>query len=84
MEEKIKELKEKFKGSNKYMLTLSYEDIKELFAIIEVLKNKESINKIEKLKSIKDYEIISSLDIIRILCENREKINEIIERVVNN
>lgn len=83
MEEKIKELKEKFEGSNKYMLTLNYKDIKELFAIIEVLKNKESINKIEKLKPIKDYEIISSLDIIRILCENREKINEIIERVVN-
>ena len=43
MEEKIKKLKEKFKGSNKYMLTLSYEDIKELFEIIEVLKNKEPI-----------------------------------------
>ena len=28
MEEKIKELKEKFEGSNKYKLTLSYEDIK--------------------------------------------------------
>lgn len=42
MEEKIKELKQKFEGSNKYMLTLSYEDIKELFAIIEVLKNKKS------------------------------------------
>lgn len=83
MEEKIKELKEKFEGSNKYMLTLSYEDIKELFAIIEVLKNKESINKIEKLKSIKDYEMISFIDIIKTLCENREKINEIIERVVN-
>lgn len=56
MEEKIKELKEKFKGSNKYMLTLSYEDIKELFAIIEVLKNKDQYkNKIEKLKSIKNY-----------------------------
>ena len=43
MEERIKELKEKFKVSNKYMLTLSYEDIKELFTIIEVLKNKEPI-----------------------------------------
>ena len=39
MEEKIEKLKEKFEGSNKYMLTLSYEDIKELFAIIEVLRN---------------------------------------------
>ena len=38
---KIKELKEKFKGSNKYMLTLSYEDIKELFAIIDFLKKGE-------------------------------------------
>lgn len=43
MEEKIKELKEKFEGSNKYMLTLSYEDIKELFAIIEVLKEKNKL-----------------------------------------
>jgi hypothetical protein len=42
----------------------------------------ESINKIEKLKSIKDYEMISFIDIIKTLCENREKINEIIERVV--
>lgn len=39
---------------------------------------------IEKLKSIKDYEIISHIDIIKILCENREKINEIIESEVNN
>lgn len=83
MEEKIKELKQKFKGSNKYMLTLTYDDIKELFAIIEVLKNKESINKIEKLKPIKDYEMISFIDIIKTLCENREKINEIIESEVN-
>ena len=40
MEEKIKELKRKFEGSNKYMLTLSYEDIKELFVIIEKYKHK--------------------------------------------
>lgn len=38
MDEKIKELKEKFKASNKYMLTLSYEDIKELFTIIDFLR----------------------------------------------
>lgn len=38
---------------------------------------------IEKLKSIKDYEMISFIDIIKTLCENREKINEIIERMVN-
>lgn len=43
MEEKIKELKEKFEGSNNYMLTLSYKDIKELFAIIEVLKEKNKL-----------------------------------------
>lgn len=43
----------------------------------------ETINKIEKLKPIKDYEMISFIDIIRTLCENREKINEIIERLVN-
>lgn len=38
---------------------------------------------IAKLKSIKDYEMISFIDIIKTLIENREKINEIIERVVN-
>ena len=43
---------------------------------------KETKN-LEKLKSIKDYEMISFIDIIKTLCENREKINEIIERVVN-
>lgn len=57
MEEKIKELKEKFEGSNKYMLTLSYEDIKELFAIIEVLKNKEPTFLIKDLYNPKLKEI---------------------------
>lgn len=33
---------------------------------------------IETLKSIKDYETISFIDIIKLLYENREKINEII------
>lgn len=69
MEEKIKELKEKFEGSNKYMLTLSYEDIKELFAIIEVLKNKEPIFLIKdlydrKLKEIKLQDYKASMNII--------------------
>lgn len=57
MEEKIKELKEKFEGSNKYMLTLSYEDIKELFAIIEVLKNKEPTFLIKDLNNPKLKEV---------------------------
>lgn len=57
MEEKIKELKEKFEGSNKFILTLSYEDIKELFAIIEVLKNKEPIFLIKDLYNPKIKEI---------------------------
>lgn len=39
---------------------------------------KETKN-LEKLKSIKDYEMISFIDIIKTLSENREKINEIIE-----
>lgn len=34
---------------------------------------------IETLKSIKDYENISFIDIIKLLYENREKINEIID-----
>lgn len=34
---------------------------------------------IETLKTIKDYEIISLIDIIKLLYENREKINEIID-----
>lgn len=61
-------------------------DFEYLINLVEQMDKRnpiESINKIEKLKSIKDYEFISSLDVIRILCENREKINEIIERVVN-
>lgn len=57
MEEKIKKLKEKFEGSNKYMMTLSYEDIKELFAIIEVLKNKEPIFLIKDLYTSKLKEV---------------------------
>lgn len=69
MEEKIKELKEKFEGSNKFILTLSYEDIKELFAIIEVLKNKEPIfiNKEMYNPKIKEIE------------KNKNKIEETIQ-----
>lgn len=44
-------------------------------------KIKESINKIEKLKPIKEYEMFSFSDIINTLCENREKINEIISKI---
>lgn len=69
MEEKIKELKEKFEGSNKFILTLSYEDIKELFAIIEVLKNKEHIfiNKEmynTKIKEIEKNKIEETIQIL--------------------
>lgn len=63
MEEKIKELKEKFEGSNKYMLTLNYEDIKELFAIIEILKRKEQLIKTYKGNLPENVEIIC-------LCKN--------------
>ena len=53
----IEILKEKFEGSNKYMLTLSYEDIKELFAIIEVLKNKKPTFLIKDLYNPKLKEV---------------------------
>lgn len=61
-------------------------DFEFLINLVENLDKRnhiETVNKIEKLKSIKDYEMISFIDIIRTLCENREKINEIIESVVN-
>lgn len=61
-------------------------DFEFLINLVEILNKRnhiETINKIEKLKSIKDYEMISFIDIIKVICENREKINEIIERVVN-
>ena len=66
MEEKIKELKEKFEGSNKFILTLSYEDVKELFAIIEVLKNKEPlfINKELYNTKIKENKIEETIQIL--------------------
>lgn len=41
----------------------------------------ESINKIEKLKPIKEYEMYSFNDIVKTICENREKINEIISKI---
>lgn len=61
-------------------------DFEYLINLVEQMDKRnsiETINKIEKLKPIKDYEMISFIDIIKTLCENREKINEIIERVVN-
>lgn len=39
------------------------------------------ILRIEKLKPIKEYEMFSFNDIIKTLCENREKINEIISKI---
>lgn len=42
---------------------------------------KESINKIKKIKPIKEYEMYSFNDIIKTLCKNREKINEIISKI---
>lgn len=62
------------------------EDFEFLIKLVDQMdkrKHIETKNKIEKLKSIKDYEMISFIDIIKVLSENREKINEIIERVVN-
>lgn len=60
-------------------------DFEYLIMLVEQMDKRnhvESINKIEKLKTLKDNEIINFIDIIKILCENREKINEIIESEV--
>lgn len=60
------------------------EDFGYLINLVDLLDKRnhiESINKIEKLKTIKDYEMISFIDIIKTLCENREKINEIISKI---
>lgn len=60
------------------------EDFKYLIKLVDQMDKRnhiESINKIEKLKTIKDYEMINFIDIIKVLCENREKINEIIEKI---
>lgn len=74
-----------FKGDRIEVTPKFIEDFEFLIKLVENLDKRnhiESTNKIEKLKTIKDYEIISSLDIIRILCENRDKINEIIENII--
>lgn len=75
MEEKIKELKEKFKHSNKYMITLSYEDIKELFAIIEVFKNKEPIFLIKDLYNPKLKEVTLQ-DVKGLIKQGREEVKD--------
>ena len=75
MEEKIKELKEKFEGSNKYMITLSYEDIKELFAIIEVLKNTEPTFLIKDLNNPKLKEVTLQ-DVKGLIEQGREEVKD--------
>lgn len=90
MEEKIKELKEKFEGSNKFILTLSYEDIKELFAIIEVLKNKEPlfINKELYNTKIKENKIEETIQILEVThyesyrryCEILQKLKDFLKK----
>lgn len=82
MEEKIKELKEKFEGSNKFILTLSYEDIKELFAIIEVLKNKEPIFLIKDLYNPKIKEVTLQ-DVKGLIEEGKKESKEEIEKNKN-
>lgn len=60
------------------------EDFRYLINLVDLLDKRnhiESINKIEKLKPIKEYEMYSFNDIIKTLCENREKINEIISKI---
>ena len=79
MEEEIKELKEKFKVSNKYMLTLSYEDIKELFAIIEVLKNKEPVFLIKDLYNPKLKEVTLQ-DVKGLIEEGKKESKQEIEK----
>lgn len=78
MEEKIKELKEKFEGSNKYMITLSYEDIKELFAIIEVLKNTEPTFLIKDLNNPKLKEVTLE-DVKGLIKQGREEVKDTIK-----
>ena len=90
MEEKIKELKEKFEGSNKFILTLSYEDVKELFAIIEVLKNKEPlfINKELYNTKIKENKIEETIQILEVThyeaytryCEILQKLKDFLKK----
>lgn len=82
MEEKIKELKEKFEGSNKYMLTLSYEDIKELFAIIEVLKNKEPTFLIKDLYNPKLREVTLQ-DVKGLIKQGREEVKDKIKAKID-
>ena len=57
MDEKLKELKEKFKCSNKYMLKLSYEDIKELFTIIDFLRKRRKTSELEIEDKLQNIEI---------------------------
>lgn len=72
-----------FLPSDKVEVTPKFiEDFKFLIKLVDQLdkrKSIDSINKIEKLKPLKVYEMISYIDIIKVLSENREKINEIID-----
>lgn len=72
--------KDKIEVTSKFIKDFEY-----LINLVDQLDKRnhiETINKIEKLKPIKDYEMINFIDIIKTLCENREKINEIIESEV--
>ena len=55
MEKEFEKIKEKFKNSNKYVISLDYEDIKSLITMIESLKNNKTLN-YEKEKQIVIYE----------------------------
>lgn len=83
--ERFEEIKKVFYSSD--ISTLLYKDkievtpkfIRDFEYLIDLVEQMNKRKHIEKLKSIKDYEMISYIDIIKRLSENREKINEIID-----
>lgn len=90
--ERFEEIKKAFYSSdfNSFILNKNIEvsknfinDFEFLIRLVDELDKynhqiKETKN-LEKLKPIKDYEMINFIDIIKTLYENREKINEIID-----
>lgn len=66
-------------------IEVTYNFIKDFDYLIKLVdqldkrKSIESINKTEKLKPLKTYEMSTFIDIIKMVDENREKINEIID-----
>ena len=70
VEEKLKDIKERFNQSNRYVMSVGYEDIEFLLYIIDTLDKRLKFNDKQKYVELKDNIKKNILDEIELLTRN--------------